>query len=152
MKNVEKNDKEFCHTCENIYTPCVPMLNKQKYHIFISQNQRKGGQNRSCLGVWYQWKGEGVGKGHGRMNSVQILCTQVCRWKNDTCWTIPGMGGWRRRMVKEINSSMIHLLYCKNFCKCHNVPPPSTILKNMKNKICQERKHTLSSFNIFVDF
>jgi hypothetical protein len=43
--------------------------------------------------------------------------------------TIPGMRGGR---IKEndggrVNSSMMHLLYYKNFCKYHNVPPPSTI-------------------------
>jgi hypothetical protein len=35
--------------------------------------------------------------------------------------TVPGMG---RRGIKEngggVNSTMI---YCKNFCKCHNAPP-----------------------------
>jgi hypothetical protein len=35
--------------------------------------------------------------------------------------TIPGMG---RERIKEnderVNSTMI---YCKNFCKCHNAPP-----------------------------
>jgi hypothetical protein len=40
--------------------------------------------------------------------------------------TIPGMGvGGYRKMMEGANSSMI---YCKNFCKCHNVPPPSTII------------------------
>jgi hypothetical protein len=29
--------------------------------------------------------GEEVGKGCGRVNIVQILCIQVCKWKNDTC-------------------------------------------------------------------
>jgi hypothetical protein len=24
------------------------------------------------------------------------------------------------------------LIYCKNFCKCHNVPPPSTTIKKGK--------------------
>jgi hypothetical protein len=37
---------------------------------------------------------------------------------------IPGMGG---RRIKENdggrNSTMIYLIYCKNFCKCHNVSP-----------------------------
>jgi hypothetical protein len=33
--------------------------------------------------------------------------------------TIPGMGGgWR--MMKGVSSIMI---YCKNFCKCYNIPP-----------------------------
>jgi hypothetical protein len=26
-----------------------------------------------------------------------------------------------------VNSSMIYLTYCKNPCKCHNVPLPSTV-------------------------
>jgi hypothetical protein len=35
--------------------------------------------------------------------------------------TIPGMRGWGIKENDEgVNSSMIH---CKNFCKCHNVPP-----------------------------
>jgi hypothetical protein len=36
-------------------------------------------------GVWYQWEGELMGKGHGRVNTVQVLCTHVCKWKNDSC-------------------------------------------------------------------
>jgi hypothetical protein len=30
------------------------------------------------------------------------------------------------------DSSMIYLIYCKNPCKCHNVPPPSTTVKKKK--------------------
>jgi hypothetical protein len=33
-------------------------------------------------------------------------------------------------LIVIILSGMIYLIYCKNFCKCHNVPPPSTTLKN----------------------
>jgi hypothetical protein len=44
--------------------------------------------------------------------------------------TIPGMGKGR---IKEngggVNSIMIYLIYCKNFCKSHNVPPPSTTVE-----------------------
>jgi hypothetical protein len=44
--------------------------------------------------------------------------------------TVPGMG---RGSIKEnggrMNSSMIHSIRCKNLCKCHNVPPPSTTIK-----------------------
>jgi hypothetical protein len=29
--------------------------------------------------------GEDVGKGFRRVNIVQILCTHVCKWKNETC-------------------------------------------------------------------
>jgi hypothetical protein len=28
--------------------------------------------------------------------------------------------GWRR-MVERVNSNKIYLIYCENFCKCHNV-------------------------------
>jgi hypothetical protein len=37
--------------------------------------------------------------------------------------------------VEGVNSGMIYLIYCKNFCKCRNVPPPSTAIK--KEKSCQ---------------
>jgi hypothetical protein len=49
---------------------------------------------------------------------------------------IPGFGGggyWR--MVEGVNSSMIYLIYCKNFCKCHNVPPPRKTIKGKKERI-----------------
>jgi hypothetical protein len=47
-----------------------------------------------------------------------------------TVETIPGMGeGGRRKVVEGVNSNMIYLIYCKNFCKCHNVSPPSTTIK-----------------------
>jgi hypothetical protein len=46
--------------------------------------------------------------------------------------TIPGMGGgWIRRMI-----------YCKNFCKCHNVHPPSTTIKRRGKKPVLQNKQT----------
>jgi hypothetical protein len=39
-----------------------------------------------------------------------------------------------KSMVEGVNSSMIYFIYCKNFCKCHNVPPPSTTIKKRKRK------------------
>jgi hypothetical protein len=41
-------------------------------------------------------------------------------------------------MVEGVNSNMIYLIYCKNFCKCHNVPPSSTTIKK-KEKIMEEK-------------
>jgi hypothetical protein len=32
----------------------------------------------------YQWEGQEVWKGHGRVNIVHILCMHACKWKNDT--------------------------------------------------------------------
>jgi hypothetical protein len=40
-------------------------------------------------------------------------------------------------MMERVNSSAIYLTYCKNFCKCHTVPPPSTAIKK-KNKYKRE--------------
>jgi hypothetical protein len=41
--------------------------------------------------------------------------------------------GKGERRIKEnsegVPSSIIYLIYCKNFCKCHNVPLPSTTIK-----------------------
>jgi hypothetical protein len=33
-----------------------------------------------------------------------------------------------------VNSSMIYLIHCKNICKWHNVPPPSTTIKKKRRK------------------
>jgi hypothetical protein len=47
--------------------------------------------------------------------------------------TTPGMGEGR---IKESDGGgefkydiFDTLIYCQNFCKCHNVPPPSTTIK-----------------------
>jgi hypothetical protein len=39
-----------------------------------------------------------VGKGCRRVNMMQILCTHVFKWKNETIETIPGRGEWE---IKE---------------------------------------------------
>jgi hypothetical protein len=41
-------------------------------------------------------------------------------------------------MVKGMNSSIIYLIYSKNFYKCYNVPPPSTTKKKLKIKNNQQ--------------
>jgi hypothetical protein len=58
---------------------------------------------------------------------VQKMCTHVCKSKNDTCSNNSRNGGVK---VKGVNSPMIYLTLCKNFCKCHNVPSPPTTIKN----------------------
>jgi hypothetical protein len=42
-------------------------------------------------------------------------------------------------MVEEVNSSMIYLIYFKNFCKCLNVYPPHTHLTQHNNKSEKKR-------------
>jgi hypothetical protein len=46
--------------------------------------------------------------------------------------TIPGMGEGIKENDGGVNLAMI---YCKNFCKCHNAPPSATIIKkNLRRK------------------
>jgi hypothetical protein len=60
-------------------------------------------------------------KGCTRVNMVEMLGTYVWKWKNGSCESSPGMGGKRiKGNDAGVNSTMI---YCKNFCKCHNVAP-----------------------------
>jgi hypothetical protein len=46
-------------------------------------------------GGGYQWEWKRGGKGCGRLNIVQKLCTHVCKWKNDTHLIYSGKGGRR---------------------------------------------------------
>jgi hypothetical protein len=49
--------------------------------------------------------------------------------------TVPGMGGGRiKESGREVSSSMIYLIHCKSFCKCHNVPPHITTINNNNKK------------------
>jgi hypothetical protein len=36
------------------------------------------------------------------------------------------------RALEGVISNMIHRLHRKNLCKCYNVPPPSTTIKEKK--------------------
>jgi hypothetical protein len=55
--------------------------------------------------------------------------------------TIPEMGkGGIKENDGGVNSTMI---YCKNFCKCHNVPP------NNKKEQCLWFSHTICHIKVF---
>jgi hypothetical protein len=43
--------------------------------------------------------------------------------------TIPGMRGVDKGELWRGWIQLIYLIYYKHFCKCHNVPLPSTIVK-----------------------
>jgi hypothetical protein len=48
--------------------------------------------------------------------------------------TTPGIGGQGNKGIEqEVNSCKMYLIHCKNLCKCHNVPAPSTTIKGEKN-------------------
>jgi hypothetical protein len=48
--------------------------------------------------------------------------------------TVPGRGKRGRGTIEGDSSILIYLIHCKNFCKCHNIPPPSTTIKKLKIK------------------
>jgi hypothetical protein len=60
------------------------------------------------------------------------MCKSVCKWKIVSVETTPAMG---RGEIKDndvgVNSTLIYLIYCKNFCKCYSVPPLSTTIKKL---------------------
>jgi hypothetical protein len=39
-----------------------------------------------------------------------------------------------------VKSSMIYLICCKNFCKCHSIPPPSTTTTKKENSVNKQTK------------
>jgi hypothetical protein len=45
-----------------------------------------------------------------------------------------GGEGKKGERCRGLHSSMIHLIHCKNFCKCYHVPPPSTIKEKKERK------------------
>jgi hypothetical protein len=47
--------------------------------------------------------------------------------------TVQEWGGVKRN-DEGVTSSLIYLIYIKNFCKCHNVLPPSTTIKKRKKE------------------
>jgi hypothetical protein len=44
--------------------------------------------------------------------------------------TIPGI----KESSGEMNSSMMYLIHCKTFCKCHNIPHLTKIKKKTEMK------------------
>jgi hypothetical protein len=45
--------------------------------------------------------------------------------------------------MEGVNSNMIYLIHCKNLCKCHNVPPHSTTIKEKTMLVRIQEKGTL---------
>jgi hypothetical protein len=41
---------------------------------------------------------------------------------------------------RGVHSSTMYLIYCKNFCKCHNVFTPSTTIKKRESHNGNSRK------------
>jgi hypothetical protein len=61
-------------------------LKQTKMSFFLNKIREKKGETGPVQGegILYQSR-EKLGNGCGRVNIVEILCTYVCKWKNDTC-------------------------------------------------------------------
>jgi hypothetical protein len=51
----------------------------------VVQSKNRRAEQVRGRGVRTGGSGEVVEKGGRRMNTVQIMCTYVCKYKNDTC-------------------------------------------------------------------
>jgi hypothetical protein len=82
-------------------------------------------------GIGTSGRGEEVGKWYKRVNLGQILCTYVCKCKNETVETIPGMGeeGIKESSGEGVNSSMIYLICVRTFVNATMYPTQHNNLK-----------------------
>jgi hypothetical protein len=53
--------------------------------LFFYKNREQEGKTGPVWGVGIGGRKNGVGKGHRRVNMVQILYAHVCKLKNETC-------------------------------------------------------------------
>jgi hypothetical protein len=108
--------------------------------LFLHKIGEQEGGTGSAWGIWYQ-SGRGV---WGKAVSGWIwykYCVHKYVNVNYIWWNYfrtEGGGRWRR-IMERVNASMIYSIYCKNFCKCHNVLPPSPIIC----KKCKKKKNWL---------
>jgi hypothetical protein len=79
-------------------------LKQTKMSLFFSFTKWEQEVKQVLSGGWYQWEGEDVRKRCGRVNIVQILCTHVCKLKNETCWKYYRNGGRRDKGASDILS------------------------------------------------
>jgi hypothetical protein len=63
---------------------------------------------------------ERVGERVQRVTMVEYYVVMYENGKMRPVETVPGMGVGIKENDGGVNSTMI---YCKTFCKCHNVPP-----------------------------
>jgi hypothetical protein len=114
--------------CSYLYLKQAKM---SSFSFFLLQNQRKGGQNKSC--PWGRVLVVPVGGESGREGGRRGIWSKKCvhtyvNAKMIPVETIPGIGG---RWIKKRGGggggklSMIYLTHCKSLCKCHNVSHPA---------------------------
>jgi hypothetical protein len=93
---------------------------KKSWFLKISTGVQKTIEEHCGAAGGKKWKGS------ERVNTGQILCACVYKWKNEKWDLLKLFQEWR---VKENGgggeSSTVYLIYCKTFCKCHSVPYPA---------------------------
>jgi hypothetical protein len=48
------------------------------------KQEKKNGDRKVLSGGWNQSGGKDIKKGRRRVKMAEILCTHVCKWKNET--------------------------------------------------------------------
>jgi hypothetical protein len=91
-----------------------------------------GEQEGKTVPVWgwgagcNQWERGRVWEG-----KYAVLC-MYAHGKMRTVESILGMGEGGLKKLEEVNSSMIYLIYCKDFCNYHDVPQHNNLKKKKR--------------------
>jgi hypothetical protein len=97
-------------------------LKQTKFFFYKIREQESG--TGPVWGLLPVGVGRMCGKGVGGRIWGKYCVHRYVNGKMRPAENIPGMGwGWIKDNDGGMNSTMIYLIYCKNFCKCHNVPP-----------------------------
>jgi hypothetical protein len=55
------------------------------FFLSLTKSESKRAEQILPLVAGTSGRGEEVGEGYGRVTVLQIVCTYVCKWKNDAC-------------------------------------------------------------------
>jgi hypothetical protein len=61
--------------------------------FYVTKLENKLGRTGPVEGAGKSKREKELGKELGMVNIVQILCTHVCKWKNDACLNYSSNGG-----------------------------------------------------------
>jgi hypothetical protein len=53
--------------------------------FFYKVEEQEDGTGSARVRGWHQWEEGGGRERDRRVNMVQIMCTHICKYKNDTC-------------------------------------------------------------------
>jgi hypothetical protein len=53
--------------------------------FFLSKNGEQEGKIGPVRVVGINGRGEDIREGYMRVNMLHIVCTHICKWKNETC-------------------------------------------------------------------